>query len=270
MPNNTAAKYFARYLKVAPLSHALWRSVEAQELAKYKLKKPILDLGCGFGEFAGVFFYSQIEVGVDIDYREIAQAAATGKYKKTIVADARNLPFGASSFGSVISISTLEHIPNNARVFSEAFRVLKPGGRFYFTVPTSELFTGLAVVKLLNFLNLKSLSYLYFRAINKAFKHVFIPDEKTWLARAKKAGFEIEKSQGTFPNTALILWELGLPFALPSQLWKIFLGRRLIVAPDLKAKLYRPLVRFIRTDPNFRANIFVIAKKPRHSHERQN
>lgn len=263
MANETAAEYFERYLKVAPLSHALWRSVEAQELAKYKLKKPILDLGCGFGEFSGVFFSSQIEVGVDIDYREILKAAATGKFKKTIVADARKLPFAKSSFGSVISISTLEHIPNNAAVFREAFRVLAPGGNFYFTVPTNELFKGLLVVKILNAIGLSSLAYLYFRVLNKAFKHVFIPSEKTWLKIAKSAGFKIIKSQGTLSQTILLAWELALPFALPSQLWKLFLGRRLVVAPGLKAKLYSPLIKLIKSDPDFRANIFVIAQKPR-------
>lgn len=262
MGNHTALKYFQRYLKIAPLSHALWRASEAQELAKYKLQKPILDLGCGFGEFAGVFFSSQIEVGTDIDYHEILKAAATGKYKKTTVADARNLPFKDNSFSSVISISTLEHIPNNSKVFKEAFRVLKPGGQFYFTVPTNKLFEGLLIVKILNFLGLRAISYLYWRALNKAFKHVFVPSEDTWLKITRSAGFEIEKVQGVLPQITLIIWELGLFFASPSQLWKIFLGRRLVVAPNLKGKLYRPLGRFIRSDPKFRANILVVAHKP--------
>lgn len=254
--------YLQRYLKVAPLSHALWRASEAQELAKHNLKKPVLDLGCGFGEFAGVFSSSQIEVGVDIDYHEILRAAETGKYKKTTVADARNLPFRDNSFGSVISISTLEHIPNNMEVFKEAFRVLKPGGVFYFTVPTDQLFQGLLVVKLLNSFGLKSMAYLYYRAINKAFKQVFITSEHEWLKIAKSAGFEIKETTGVLPQSTLILWELGLVFASPSQLWKLFLGRRLVVAPSLKAKLYKPFTKFIKSDPNFKANIFVAAKKP--------
>lgn len=262
MTKNTSADYFRRYLKVAPLSHALWRAVEAQELAKYKLKKPILDLGCGFGEFAGVFFSSQIEVGVDIDYKEILKAATTGKYKKTIVADAHKLPFSDNSFETVISISTLEHIPNNLGVFKEAFRVLKPGGNFYFTVPTDKLFEGLLAVKVLNAIGLRRLSYLYYRALNKAFKHVFIPSEKTWLKIAKSVGFTIQKVQGTLPQATLIAWELGLPFASPSQFWKLFLGRRLVVAPEMKAKLYKPIISLVRSDPNFKANIFVIAHKP--------
>ncbi len=260
---SSASAYFLRYLKIAPLSHALWRSVEAQELAKYPLKKPVLDIGCGFGEFGGIFFSSQVEVGLDINEQEILKAAATGKYKKTITADARNLPFKNNTFGSVISVSTLEHIPNNAKVFKEAFRVLKPGGAFIFTVPTQKLFDGLLVVKILNALGLKSLSYIYFRVLNKAFKHVFLPPEKTWLELSKKAGFQIEEVHGTIPQPTLYAWELGIPFAFPSQLIRILTGKRLLIAAKLKTKLFKPFIALVKTDPDFRANIIVIARKPK-------
>lgn len=263
MTKNSAQMYFERYLKVAPLSHALWRSVEAQELGKHKLEKPILDIGCGFGEFGGVFFDRQVEVGVDIDHDEIKRAAQSGKYKKTIVADAHKLPFFDNTFKTVISISTLEHIPDNAKVFKEAFRVLKPGGKFIFMSPTDQLYTGLMVVKFLRLIGLDSLARIYFRVLNKAFKHVYLPPVQKWLERTTKAGFEIEKTYGTLPQITLTLWELGLIPAFPSQLSKMILGRRIVMAPTIKAKLFRPLVRFIRTDPKCKVNIFVLARKPK-------
>ena len=56
--------YFRKFLKVAPLSLAIWRSIEAYQLAKNSInyKRPILDIGCGFGEFAGVFFNKTVDV----------------------------------------------------------------------------------------------------------------------------------------------------------------------------------------------------------------
>lgn len=262
MASKESLKLFERYLKIAPLSLALWRGAEAQELAKYKFERPVLDLGCGFGEFAGVFFNSQVEVGVDIDYREIEKAASGGKFKKTIVADARKLPFKDETFNTVISISTLEHIPNNAPVFKEVFRVLKPQGKFYFTVPTAKLYETLFIVRLLNFFGLTKASLFYFRIFNKVFKHVYLPPEETWLEITKKAGFKIEKIQGTLSKMNLTLFELALPFAFPSQLGRIFFGTRLVFAPHLKIRLLRPLVKFIESDPDCMANIFVIAQKP--------
>ncbi len=263
MAASSASAYFLRYLKVAPLSHALWRSVEAQELTKYPLAKPVLDIGCGFGEFAGVFFSSQVEVGLDINEQEIQKAAACGKYKKTIAADARNLPFKKNTFKTVISISTLEHIPDNTKVFKESFRVLAPGGAFIFTVPTQKLFDGLLVVKILGAIGLKNLSHLYFRALNKAFKHVFLPPEKTWLELAKKAGFQIEDVHGTFSQLTLSAWELGIPFAFPSQATRVLTGKRLLIATKLKLKLFKPLAVLAKADPDFRANIIVVARKPK-------
>lgn len=264
MRKNAALVYFQRYLKIAPLSLALWRATEAQELARHKLTRPVLDIGCGFGEFAGVFFNSQIEVGVDIDYSDIARATSSGKYKKTIITDARNMPFEDNTFGTIISISTLEHIQNNSRVFREAYRVLKPGGKFYYTVPTDKLASGLLSINILNFLGLGKISQIYFRIYNKVFKHVFLPSEQTWLKLTRDAGFVVEDVRGTLPKITLFLFELALPLSLPSQLGRLFLGNRLVFASNLKIKLLRPLVRFIRSDPDFRANIFVIAKKPNH------
>ena len=262
MRKNPALVYFQRYLKVAPLSLALWRATEAAELARHKLTKPVMDIGCGFGEFAGIFFNSQVEVGVDIDYKDIARATSSGKYQKTIIADARNLPFSDNAFATIISISTLEHIQDNFQVFAEAYRVLKPGGKFYYTVPTDKLASGLLSVNVLNFLGLYKLSEIYFRIYNKVFKHVFLPSEQTWIALTKKAGFEIEDVRGTLPKITLFLFELALPLSLPSQIGRLFLGNRLVFASKLKIKLLKPLVRFVRSDPHFRANIFVIAKKP--------
>lgn len=262
MASASAQTYFKRYLKIAPLSHALWRSVEAQELAKYPLPKPVLDIGCGFGEFGGIFFSSQVEVGLDINEAEILKAAQSGKYEKTIAADARNLPFKNGSFKTVISVSTLEHIPNNTKVFKESFRVLKPGGTFIFTVPTEKLYDGLLIVKILKALGLNPLAQYYFRALNKAFKHVFLPSEKIWLKQAADAGFKIEEVHGTIPQLTLWAWELGIPFAAPSQLIRVITGKRPTAGSKFKTRLFAPFAKLVKTDPNFRANIIVIANKP--------
>ena len=54
--------YFKEFLKISPFSHALWRTAEALSLPAGLLKRPILDLGCGYGEFSGVFFNSSVEM----------------------------------------------------------------------------------------------------------------------------------------------------------------------------------------------------------------
>src|SRR3989344_2479741 len=130
--------YFLKYLKIAPFSLALWRAPEAdtiyrvykklKKIPTYKkgvleFKKPVLDVGCGFGEFAGVFFDTQIEMGIDISIDDLLKAEKGKKYKKLLAADARKMPFAKNTFSTVISVSVLEHIPHPQISIQEAFRV---------------------------------------------------------------------------------------------------------------------------------------------------
>jgi len=73
------ANYLKDYLKVAPISHSVWRAAEAKELSKIDLPPPTLDVGCGFGEFAGVFFDSMIEVGIDISLPDVSSVSMPGR-----------------------------------------------------------------------------------------------------------------------------------------------------------------------------------------------
>ena len=52
-----------------------------------------------------------------------------------MVADMRALPFPDGSFASVLSVQSLEHVPDPERVLAEAARVLEPGGVAVFVTP---------------------------------------------------------------------------------------------------------------------------------------
>ncbi len=55
--------------------------------------------------------------------RRLAEAGA-----RAVNGDATRLPFVDGSFDGVISVEAAFHFPSRARFFSEAFRVLRPGG----------------------------------------------------------------------------------------------------------------------------------------------
>ncbi len=57
------------------------------------------------------------------------------KEKVDQVCDALNLPFKAGSFDTYASFETLEHIDYPEKFFSEASRVLRPGGKMLVSVP---------------------------------------------------------------------------------------------------------------------------------------
>ena len=53
--------------------------------------------------------------------------------------DVQRLTFADGSFDACTSTEVFEHVPDDRRGFAEVCRVLRPGGRFVFTVPLSGL-----------------------------------------------------------------------------------------------------------------------------------
>ncbi|GIW07796.1 MAG: hypothetical protein KatS3mg060_2601 [Dehalococcoidia bacterium] len=87
----------------------------------------LLDLGCGGGW--ALFAQGREAVGVDIAQRSLE--AAQTIYPLTVAAHWTKLPFPDNSFDTVVSSDVLGHVPfeEKDQVFSELYRVLKPGGR---------------------------------------------------------------------------------------------------------------------------------------------
>jgi SAM-dependent methyltransferase len=111
-----------------------------RHVAAYRLLAPylppgrVLDLGCGVGHsFAELA--PRESVGVDLD-----ADALEGQQRETVVADMRDLPFEEGSFASVVSVHSVEHVPDPERVLQEVVRVLEPGGTAAFVTPNRLTF----------------------------------------------------------------------------------------------------------------------------------
>jgi len=59
-----------------------------------------------------------------------------------VIADAHKLPLADNLFGGVLCEVVLEHVSRPDRVIAEAYRVLRPGGRFFFIAPFLFPFHG--------------------------------------------------------------------------------------------------------------------------------
>jgi SAM-dependent methyltransferase len=94
----------------------------------------ILDLGCGVGHSYHLLAPRQT-VGVDID-----PSALADQDRETHVADMRDLPFPDDNFDGVLSVQSIEHVPDPERAIAEVRRVLRPGGTAVLVTPNRLTF----------------------------------------------------------------------------------------------------------------------------------
>ena len=145
MPDPTADKTFAgsipeiydRYL--VPLIFERYAADLAERLAARKLDS-VLEIAAGTGavtrRLAAVLPAAVSIVSTDLNQPMIDQARRTGTSRAVDwrEADASQLPFGDGSFDAVACQFGVMFFPDKPKAFSEARRVLKPGGLFLFNV----------------------------------------------------------------------------------------------------------------------------------------
>lgn len=104
------------------------RMLEYEKLSELELTGVVLDLGGGDNARYKVYLPDTIEkyVSVNID-PDIAPTH--------LIEPGEKLPIDDNSIDNCISLNTLEHVYDAKFLIAEIHRVLKPGGKFFITVP---------------------------------------------------------------------------------------------------------------------------------------
>lgn len=92
-----------------------------------ELDGPVLDVGCGEGRLVSLLGDSVVWVGVDSSPRQLA----ANPFRPLVRADMAALPFRGGSFAEVAHLWCLYHLDDPLVAVAEAWRVLRPGGRYY-------------------------------------------------------------------------------------------------------------------------------------------
>ncbi len=94
-----------------------------------------LDLCCGHGNVAAGLVKTGTQVtGLDFSAVMLEMAQAVVPQASFVEGDAMALPFDDHSFDAVTIGFGIPHVPDPVKVFAEAHRVLRPGGRLAFSV----------------------------------------------------------------------------------------------------------------------------------------
>jgi len=88
----------------------------------------VLDLGCGVGHSYRLL--DRDTIGIDLDI-----VALTGQARPTARADMRRIPLRDGAVASLVSVQSVEHVPDPHRVLLEAARVIHRDGSAVFVTP---------------------------------------------------------------------------------------------------------------------------------------
>ncbi|MGB3082151.1 MAG: class I SAM-dependent methyltransferase [Candidatus Omnitrophota bacterium] len=240
-----------RFLTVYYLrpENAVNRAIEASIISNMNLwKEPALDIGCGDGIFSsvlrgGVFrkeydtfsetdltkqdiydcfkgkcdfndyfkkMPEKVHAGLDIKESIVKKAESIGAYEKTFTGSADSLPFGDGSFSTVFS-NVFKNVGEVEKAFSEAYRVLCPGGKAIFVVSSHRYRDFLYYYPM----SKKTESYEKKKKLlemdrGRAMYNVHCCDISEWRRMIEKSGFKFEKYVSYLTEPTMRFWDTGL------------------------------------------------------------
>lgn len=123
------------YMQDWVMSKDVFSSLRHKTLAE--VQGDVLEIGFGTG--VNIAFYPEhvhkiTAVDIEPSFSSIAKRRVKATKKSVFyrTLDAHSLPIKDATFDSVVSTFTLCSISDTSKVVSEIYRVLKPGGRFFF------------------------------------------------------------------------------------------------------------------------------------------
>jgi SAM-dependent methyltransferase len=205
-------------------SLAVWRAAEIAALREASgqgrpdepdfspgFSPPILDLGCGDGLVTSLAL-KRVEIALDPDRNALTKAARLGVYERFQACLIEDAPLENGSLGTVLSNSVMEHIASIDAALAVIARLLRPGGRLVFTVP-SEAFGRWLIVP----------SQAYACRRNRQLIHLNLWPTSEWARRLAGAGLQIVDARPYLRRRLVAYWD-GM-----DNLERVWVARRRIV-----------------------------------------
>jgi SAM-dependent methyltransferase len=236
--------HFEQYLRERPAFLALVRGVECRLFENSgALEEPVLDLGCGDGFFAATAFVDQLFMGLDPDPGAVFEARKSGAYRNLVVAGQGYFPVRSDFFRTVIANCVLEHIPDATLVLQEVHRVLRPGGRFLFGVPShffADMLLGTAVLKQLG---LRQWARAYGTWFNSRSRHFHTDSPRIWQQRLNRHGFQVERYQYYLSPSAHKAFDFAHYLSIPRFISRKLTGKWVLFTNPVVNRLFAMWLR---------------------------
>ncbi|MGO8746100.1 MAG: methyltransferase domain-containing protein [Thermoguttaceae bacterium] len=184
-------------------SHESWPWVQRT----IKVPARVLEAGCGIAHWVA-FLDSQGYEAYGVDYSQVAIDTSLSVWPglRLSVGDLRSLPYEAGFFDGIVSFGAIEHDVNGPdAALAEMYRVLRPGGTFYCTVPCINTFRRLGGLAVRDWIiRNRNIRRLAGRSPEcPFFEYVYRPSE--YANVLAKAGFEVLELVPANPHNLSVL-----------------------------------------------------------------
>lgn len=143
------------YARMRQFEDEYWWFVSRRRLALSLLQEfepvgKVLDVGCGTGAVLAEIQKNRDAWG--LDFSELALDFGRERGLLNLVhGNAESLPFADGEFSAIVTLDTLEHVPDDVKAIAEIARVLEPGGAAIINVPAFRWLWGPHDVALMHF-----------------------------------------------------------------------------------------------------------------------
>ncbi len=140
-------------------------------------QRRVLDAGCGSSKILGALAQA---IGLDINFKKLRYNLSLGN--PLVNADIKNLCFKDACFDEVICSEVIEHLKEEASIFSELSRVIKRGGFLILGTPDYSRPSWVLI------------EWLYKKLIPGGYadEHISHYSRKSLLAKMQNLGFKLE------------------------------------------------------------------------------
>jgi SAM-dependent methyltransferase len=243
-------------------SQAFWRYFELQALKQINCDRPILEIGCGDGQFSSLVF-REIDEAIDVNPRSVEKCRRLKNhlYRHVQCLDARDLQFSEGGYRTIYANCVMEHIPEINGVLAGCYRGLRRGGKLVMTVPLIQMNEHL----------LLRWSW-YARVRQQQLVHVNLFSQEEWKELLHSTGFADIEFRPYLSGKACKLWDmLDSPGCIGFGRYRLapILGTTFRLAPTgLRNRTISRLSRWLTGKAKANGNqepacaVVVIARKP--------
>ncbi len=197
-------------------SLSMWRAWEYAAYKLVSLREPVLDVGCGDGQFFQLLFPSiKNVIGIDLDPAVVQRAKDSQVYRAVYNKSADNLQDLYGTAHSVFANCSIEHMDNLDKVLFNINQCLVPNGEFLFSVVTDKFIEWNTLPSLGRLLGDSTQAkhieeeFLSFHSLKNAFKI------EKWQRIIREAGFDLVLTLPIVPELT------GKLFLFIDSLWHL-------------------------------------------------